>query len=101
MFIFSVWSVVRHYQKTGNAVWAKTNWPFIFVCVHTCNVPPATNMNTAAGDSAVQWLDQEEVLCVVGEACLCAGGGAEYRVGISGIVIFFAVSYPGFVFPDW
>lgn len=91
------------WKKTGNEFIKKINWPLIFV--GTYNVPPATGINYSSWYIVnlvfnkiiyrkfyAWWTKYNYVLA----AALDTG------LAISGIVIFFAVTYgPNVQFPDW
>lgn len=90
------------YKYTKQNFWKYINWPLIFV--GTYNVPPATGINYSSWalvnflfNSWVKrkffdwWTKYNYVLA----AALDTG------LALSGIIIFFCVSYPGAVFPDW
>ncbi|KAI0850649.1 small oligopeptide transporter, OPT family [Daldinia vernicosa] len=91
------------WKKTGNEFVRKINWPLIFV--GTYNVPPATGINYSSWYIVnlifnkiiykrfyAWWAKYNYVLA----AALDTG------LAISGIVIFFAVTYgPNVQFPDW
>lgn len=91
------------WKKTGNDFIRKINWPLIFV--GTYNVPPATGINYSSWYIVnlifnkiiykrfhAWWTKYNYVLA----AALDTG------LAISGIVIFFAVTYgPNVQFPDW
>ncbi|KAI0380621.1 small oligopeptide transporter [Hypomontagnella monticulosa] len=91
------------WKKTGNEFIRKINWPLIFV--GTYNVPPATGINYSSWYIVnlifnkiiykrfhAWWTKYNYVLA----AALDTG------LAISGIVIFFAVTYgPNVQFPDW
>ncbi|KAL9115795.1 MAG: hypothetical protein Q9227_000163 [Pyrenula ochraceoflavens] len=79
-----------------------TNWPLIFV--GTYNVPPATGINYSSWflvnyifnrlifrRKFAWWIKYNYVLA----AALDTG------LAISGIIIFFCITYPGAQFPDW
>ncbi|KAK7536973.1 small oligopeptide transporter, OPT family [Phyllosticta citribraziliensis] len=90
------------WKKTGREFYRKVNWPLIFV--GTYNVPPATGINYSSWALVnyifnahlrrkffAWWTKYNYVLA----AALDTG------TALAGIVIFFCVSYPGAVFPDW
>ncbi|KAI0882943.1 small oligopeptide transporter [Annulohypoxylon maeteangense] len=91
------------WKKTGNDVVRKINWPLIFV--GTSNVPPASGINYSSWYIVnlvfnkiiykkfyAWWTKYNYVLA----AALDTG------LALSGIVIFFAVTYgPNVQFPDW
>ncbi|KAI5867370.1 small oligopeptide transporter [Durotheca rogersii] len=91
------------WKRTGSDVVRKINWPLIFV--GTSNVPPATGINYSSwyivnvifnkiiyARAYAWWVKYNYVLA----AALDTG------LAISGIVIFFAVTYgPNVQFPDW
>ena len=90
------------WKKTGHDFWRKVNWPLIFV--GTYNVPPATGINYSSWAlvnvifnfwifrrSFAWWTKYNYILA----AALDTG------TALSGIVIFFCITYPGGVFPNW
>ncbi|KAL4894959.1 OPT oligopeptide transporter protein-domain-containing protein [Aspergillus ambiguus] len=90
------------YKRTGRKIWKFINWPLIFVA--TSNVPPATGINYSSWAIVnftfnhfikrrffAWWTKYNYVLA----AALDTG------FALSGIVIFFCITYPGAVFPDW
>ena len=90
------------WKKTGHDFWRKVNWPLIFV--GTYNVPPATGINYSSWALVnvifnfwifrkffAWWTKYNYILA----AALDTG------TALSGIVIFFCITYPGGVFPDW
>ncbi|KAJ5546140.1 hypothetical protein N7494_003725 [Penicillium frequentans] len=90
------------YRWTKNRFWKLVNWPLIFV--GTYNVPPATGINYSSWALVnfifnhfirrrffAWWTKYNYILA----AALDTG------LALSGIVIFFCISYPGASFPDW
>jgi OPT family oligopeptide transporter len=90
------------WKKTKSPFWRDVNWPLIFV--GTSNVPPATGINYSSwaivnfifnyhilGRFFEWWTKYNYVLA----AALDTG------TALSGIVIFFCVTYPGAKFPSW
>ncbi|KAL9088343.1 MAG: hypothetical protein Q9165_006268 [Trypethelium subeluteriae] len=90
------------YKRTKQTFWKRVNWPLIFV--GTWNVPPATGINYSSWflvnlifnnqiykRASAWWTKYNYILA----AALDTG------TALSGIVIFFCISYPGAVFPDW
>lgn len=89
-------------SKTTLTTYSYVNWPLIFV--GTYNVPPATGINYSSWwlvnflfnslvfRKAFAWWTKYNYILA---AALDTG------TAFSGIIIFFAVSYSGAVFPDW
>ena len=90
------------WKKTGKEIFRKINWPLIFV--GTYNVPPATGINYSSWALVnvifnfwifrrffAWWTKYNYILA----AALDTG------TALSGIIIFFCITYPGGVFPDW
>ncbi|KAJ6043816.1 hypothetical protein N7499_006235 [Penicillium canescens] len=90
------------YKYTRREFWKWINWPLIFV--GTWNVPPATGINYSSWALVnfvfnhvfrrryfAWWTKYNYVLA----AALDTG------LALSGIVIFFCISYPGATFPSW
>ncbi|CAG8032239.1 unnamed protein product [Penicillium salamii] len=90
------------YRYTRCRFWKLINWPLIFI--GTANVPPATGINYSSWalvnyifHSFIKrryfawWTKYNYVLT----AALDTG------LALSGIVIFFCISYPGALFPKW
>ena len=90
------------WKKTGKDIFRKINWPLIFV--GTYNVPPATGINYSSWALVnvifnfwifrrffAWWTKYNYILA----AALDTG------TALSGIIIFFCITYPGGVFPSW
>ncbi|TAQ84477.1 hypothetical protein B7494_g7199 [Chlorociboria aeruginascens] len=99
------WVIWKYWRKPGGEGrdWISLiNWPLIFV--GTYNVPPATGINYSSWALvniifnhwikrkwSAWWSKYNYVLA----AALDTG------IALSAIVIFFCITYPGAVFPDW
>ncbi|KAK5113150.1 hypothetical protein LTR85_010968 [Meristemomyces frigidus] len=90
------------WKYTKKDFFRKINWPLIFV--GTYNVPPATGINYSSwtlvnlifnhwikGKFYPWWAKYNYILAA----------GLDTGTALSGIIIFFAVSYNGYTFPDW
>ncbi|KAE8356743.1 OPT oligopeptide transporter protein-domain-containing protein [Aspergillus coremiiformis] len=90
------------YKLTKKQYWKYVNWPLIFT--GTANVPPATGINYSSWALVnfifnhfikrryfAWWTKYNYILA----AALDTG------LALSGIIIFFCISYPGAVFPQW
>lgn len=97
-----LWKYVPESWTKTRTLLYYTNWPLIFV--GTYNVPPATGINYSSW-FVVNYIFNRLIFRrfrawwtkynYVTAAALDTG------LAISGIVIFFAVVYPGAEFPDW
>ncbi|RDW67024.1 small oligopeptide transporter-1 [Coleophoma crateriformis] len=99
------WAIWKYWKKADGSKrdWIRMiHWPLIFV--GTYNVPPATGINYSSwalvnmifnywikGKFFAWWSKYNYVLA----AALDTG------IALSAIVIFFCITYPGAVFPDW
>ncbi|RDW61997.1 small oligopeptide transporter-1 [Coleophoma cylindrospora] len=99
------WAIWKYWKKSDGSKrdWIRlVNWPLIFV--GTYNVPPATGINYSSwalvnmifnywikGKFFAWWSKYNYVLA----AALDTG------IALSAIIIFFCITYPGAVFPDW
>ncbi|KAF2773854.1 small oligopeptide transporter, OPT family [Teratosphaeria nubilosa] len=93
------WALRKYYKKD----WLKKiNWPLIFV--GTYNVPPATGINLSSWAIVNlifnHWI-KEKFYAWWAKYNYILAAGLDFGTAISGIIIFFAVSYPGYTFPDW
>ncbi|KAH9824567.1 small oligopeptide transporter [Teratosphaeria destructans] len=93
------WALWKYYKKD----WLKNiNWPLIFV--GTYNVPPATGINYSSWAIVNlifnHWI-KEKFYAWWAKYNYILAAGLDFGTAISGIIIFFAVSYPGYSFPDW
>ena len=91
------------WKKTGREYWKKIHWPLIYT--GTANVPPATGINYSSWyivnfifNKVIYkkfypwWTKYNYVLAA----------GLDTGLALSGIVIFFAITYgPNLTFPDW
>jgi OPT family oligopeptide transporter len=116
------WALWKYWKKADGSRrnWLRlTNWPLIFV--GTYNVPPATGINYSSWalvNVIFNWWIKSKFFAWWGK-CLHSLWGKEvltFRVAkynyvlaagldtglaISALVIFFCITYPGGVFPDW
>ncbi|KAK4495351.1 hypothetical protein PRZ48_013682 [Zasmidium cellare] len=80
----------------------KVNWPLIFV--GTYNVPPATGINYSSWAMVNlffnHWI-KDKFFAWWAKYNYILAAGLDVGTALSGIIIFFAVSYPGYSFPDW
>ncbi|CAK3793603.1 small oligopeptide transporter [Lecanosticta acicola] len=80
----------------------KINWPLIFV--GTYNVPPATGINYSSWAIVNlifnHWI-KTRFFAWWAKYNYILAAAVDFGTAFAGIVIFFAVSYPGYAFPDW
>lgn len=80
----------------------KVNWPLIFV--GTYNVPPATGINYSSWAVVNyifnHWIKRKFFAWWTKYNYVLAAA-LDTGTALAGIVIFFCVTYPGAVFPDW
>ncbi|EOD46007.1 putative small oligopeptide opt family protein [Neofusicoccum parvum UCRNP2] len=80
----------------------KVNWPLIFV--GTYNVPPATGINYSSWAVVNyifnHWLKRKFFAWWTKYNYVLAAA-LDTGTALAGIIIFFCVTYPGGVFPDW
>ncbi|KXT13426.1 hypothetical protein AC579_9906 [Pseudocercospora musae] len=80
----------------------KLNWPLIFV--GTYNVPPATGINYSSWALVNlvfnHWI-KNKFFAWWAKYNYILAAAMDFGTAFSGIIIFFAVSYPGYSFPDW
>lgn len=118
------WALWKYWKKSDGSRrnWLRlTNWPLIFV--GTYNVPPATGINYSSWalvnvifnwwikSRFFAWWGEFFCACLRGWEMLLTGWTAKYNyvlaagldtgLAISALVIFFCITYPGGVFPDW
>ncbi|KAL1984252.1 hypothetical protein VTN96DRAFT_9304 [Rasamsonia emersonii] len=90
------------YKYTKNTFWKKINWPLIFV--GTWNVPPATGINYSSWAIVNfifnHWL-RKKFFAWWSKYNYVLAAALDTGLALSGIIIFFCVSYPGAVFPNW
>ncbi|KAI9708754.1 MAG: hypothetical protein M1820_003709 [Bogoriella megaspora] len=90
------------WRKTGRDIWSRINWPLIFV--GTYNVPPATGINYSSW-FVVNWIFNRAVyrraFAWWTKYNYVLAAALDTGTALSGIIIFFCISYPGAVFPDW
>ncbi|KAF1344780.1 OPT oligopeptide transporter protein-domain-containing protein [Delphinella strobiligena] len=90
------------WKKTGKDFYRKINWPLIFV--GTYNVPPATGINYSSW-ALVNWIFngwlKNKFFAWWTKYNYVLAAALDTGTAISGILIFFCVSYPGYSFPDW
>lgn len=90
------------YKKTGKKIFKEVNWPLFFV--GTYNVPPATGINYTSW-ALVNWifngLIKKRAFAWWAKYNYVLAAAIDTGTAIAGILIFFAVSYPGYSFPDW
>ena len=89
------------FQYTKRDFFRKINWPLIFV--GTYNVPPATGVNYSSwalvNITFNYWIKGRFFAWWAKYAYILAAA-LDTGTAIAGIIIFFAVSYPGYSFPD-
>jgi OPT family oligopeptide transporter len=90
------------WKKTGQEIWTKVNWPLIFV--GTWNVPPATGINYSSW-ALVNWIFngwiRKKYFAWWTKYNYVLAAALDTGTALSGIIIFFCISYPGAVFPSW
>ncbi|CAI7641429.1 unnamed protein product [Penicillium pancosmium] len=90
------------YRYTKQRFWKMINWPLIFV--GTYNVPPATGINYSSW-ALVNFLFnhflRRKFFAWWTKYNYILAAALDTGLALSGIVIFFCISYPGAVFPDW
>ncbi|KAI1467699.1 small oligopeptide transporter, OPT family [Daldinia caldariorum] len=91
------------WKKTGNEFVRKINWPLIFV--GTYNVPPATGINYSSWyivNLIFNKIIYQRFYAWWAKYNYVLAAALDTGLAISGIVIFFAVTYgPNVQFPDW
>lgn len=109
------------YKKTGRKIFKDINWPLFYV--GTYNVPPATGINYTSWalvnwifngyikQRAFAWWSKYNVSFpalklgflrkYADEIQYVLAAAIDTGRAIAGIIIFFAVSYPGYSMPDW
>ncbi|KAH7079752.1 small oligopeptide transporter, OPT family [Paraphoma chrysanthemicola] len=89
--------------KYTNKEWLKkVNWPLIFV--GTYNVPPATGINYSSWalvNVIFNHFLKEKFYAWWAKYNYILAASLDFGTAFSGIIIFFAVTYPGYSFPDW
>jgi OPT family oligopeptide transporter len=90
------------WKKTKHEFWTKVNWPLIFV--GTWNVPPATGINYSSW-ALVNWIFngwlKNKHFAWWTKYNYVLAAALDTGTALSGIIIFFCISYPGAVFPSW
>ena len=90
------------YKRTNIDFFKWINWPLIFV--GTYNVPPATGINYSSW-ALVNWIFNRLIFRKYfpwwTKYNYVLAAALDTGLAISGIVIFFCITYPGGVFPDW
>jgi OPT family small oligopeptide transporter len=90
------------WKRTDTDFWAKINWPLIFV--GTWNVPPATGINYSSW-ALVNWIFngwiKKKYFAWWTKYNYVLAAALDTGTALSGIIIFFCISYPGAVFPSW
>ncbi|KAF2090068.1 small oligopeptide transporter, OPT family [Saccharata proteae CBS 121410] len=90
------------WKYTKKDYWRFVNWPLIFV--GTYNVPPATGINYSSW-ALVNWVFNHYVYRRFSQWWTkynyILAAALDTGTALAGIIIFFCVSYPGGVFPDW
>ncbi|KAK3626797.1 hypothetical protein LTR56_019615 [Elasticomyces elasticus] len=94
------------WKYTKNPKWKnffrKINWPLIFV--GTYNVPPATGINYSSWALVNlifnSWI-KTKFFAWWAKYNYILAAALDTGTALSGIIIFFAVSYPGYSFPVW
>ncbi|GLA43108.1 hypothetical protein AnigIFM63309_000834 [Aspergillus niger] len=90
------------YKYTRKQFWKYINWPLIFV--GTYNVPPATGINYSSWalvNFAFNHFIKKRFFAWWKKYNYILAAALDTGLALSGIVIFFCISYPGAVFPDW
>ncbi|TIA25895.1 small oligopeptide transporter, OPT family [Aureobasidium pullulans] len=90
------------YKRTGKKIFKDINWPLFFV--GTYNVPPATGINYTSW-ALVNWVFngyiKQNFFAWWTKYNYVLAAAVDTGTAVAGIVIFFAVSYPGYSMPDW
>ncbi|KAI9744196.1 MAG: hypothetical protein M1818_002348 [Claussenomyces sp. TS43310] len=98
------WAIWKYGMKRGwKVAWIEwLNWPLIYV--GTYNVPPATGINYSSWALVNVifnfWL-KKKFFAWWSKYNYVLAAALDTGLAISTIVIFFCISYPGGVFPDW
>ncbi|GFF31296.1 glutathione transporter 1 [Aspergillus lentulus] len=90
------------YRYTKRSIFKSMNWPLIFV--GTWNVPPATGINYSSWalvNFAFNHVIKRRFFAWWTKYNYVLAAALDTGLALSGIVIFFCISYPGAVFPDW
>ncbi|CDM35740.1 hypothetical protein DTO013E5_10159 [Penicillium roqueforti] len=90
------------YRYTRRQFWKYINWPLIFV--GTYNVPPATGINYSSWalvNFAFNHFIKRRFFAWWTKYNYILAAALDTGLALSGIVIFFCISYPGATFPDW
>ncbi|KAL5360526.1 small oligopeptide transporter [Aspergillus floccosus] len=90
------------YKRTRQNFWKFLNWPLIFV--GTYNVPPATGINYSSWamvNFAFNHFIKRRFFAWWTKYNYVLAAALDTGLALSGIIIFFCISYPGAIFPDW
>ncbi|KAJ9236200.1 hypothetical protein DTO207G8_3212 [Paecilomyces variotii] len=90
------------YKYTKRPFLKLINWPLIFV--GTYNVPPATGINYSSWaivNFVFNYYIKRKFFAWWTKYNYVLAAALDTGLALSGIVIFFCVSYPGASFPDW
>ncbi|KAK5008617.1 hypothetical protein LTR28_003738 [Elasticomyces elasticus] len=90
------------YKRTGKEFFRLINWPLIFV--GTYNVPPATGINYSAWalvNYIFNYWIKRKFFAWWAKYNYVLAAALDTGTALAGIIIFFAVSYPGYSFPAW
>ncbi|KAJ5194881.1 uncharacterized protein N7498_008319 [Penicillium cinerascens] len=90
------------YRYTRQKFWKFINWPLIFV--GTYNVPPATGINYSSWalvNFVFNFWIKRRFFAWWTKYNYILAAALDTGLALSGIVIFFCISYPGATFPNW
>ncbi|KAJ5620322.1 hypothetical protein N7510_004306 [Penicillium lagena] len=90
------------YRVTRREFWKFINWPLIFV--GTYNVPPATGINYSSWalvNFIFNYFIRRRFFAWWTKYNYILAAALDTGLALSGIVIFFCISYTGAVFPSW
>ncbi|KAJ5033012.1 uncharacterized protein L3040_009597 [Drepanopeziza brunnea f. sp. 'multigermtubi'] len=99
------WAVWKYWRRSDGAPreWLRfINWPLIFV--GTYNVPPATGINYSSWALVNiifnHWI-KKRFFAWWSKYNYVLAAALDTGLALSALVIFFCITYPGGVFPDW
>ncbi|RMY82414.1 hypothetical protein D0862_12025 [Hortaea werneckii] len=90
------------WKYTGRDFFRHINWPLVFV--GTYNVPPATGrfpISWALTNLIFNYWIKNRFFPWWAKYNYIVAAAVDTGTALAGIIIFFAISYPGYSFPDW